>query len=384
MHGLPKPTISWQKDGEDIVLGDKLLINREPNGVYQLCIHKPAPADCGVYECRAVNSAGTAKVSHEVSFTSKDKLIHVQHIEHADYFKRRLEEKEAASLLLTAEPTPPTDQQQQQQQPASQAQSQAQQQAEPAATGEPVPPVEPAEGEAGEVDTEAPAPEATAQEQTAAAAPKPKFKAMPGRRRFEDGPVEPFVIRDSKNRLMWETKLKNQTVPAGKSIKLTCSVTGPQPTWRWMKNGKPLVWSKSVVNATKVEFGCVRITPTTVADSGEYTAYAKNSFGEIECSCTVTVFATEKDIETVPTFTRVIGKVVVDWMGLGIEVLMPTLFRRCRLLRLSSGRSDPGGARARCSRSEADLGAGRNGVYQRDGSRDHLPRRQRRVPLEVS
>uniref|UniRef100_A0A182UXM4 Ig-like domain-containing protein n=1 Tax=Anopheles merus TaxID=30066 RepID=A0A182UXM4_ANOME len=305
VHGLPKPTISWLKDGEDIVLGDKLLINREPNGVYQLCIHKPAPADCGVYECRAVNSAGTAKVSHEVSFTSKDKLIHVQHIEHADYFKRRLEEKEAASLLLTAEPTPPTDQQQQQ--PASQAQSQAQQQAEPAATGEPVPPVEPAEGEAGETATEAPAPEATAQEQTAAAAaPKPKFKAMPGRRRFEDGPVEPFVIRDSKNRLMWETKLKNQTVPAGKSIKLTCSVTGPQPTWRWMKNGKPLVWSKSVVNATKVEFGCVRITPTTVADSGEYTAYAKNSFGEIECSCTVTVFATEKDIETVPTFTRVI------------------------------------------------------------------------------
>uniref|UniRef100_A0A182K136 Ig-like domain-containing protein n=1 Tax=Anopheles christyi TaxID=43041 RepID=A0A182K136_9DIPT len=300
VHGLPKPTIKWLKDGEEVVLGEKLLINREPNGVYQLCIHKPAPSDCGVYECQAVNSAGTAKVLHEVSFTSKDKLIHVQHIEHADYFKRRLEEKEAASLLLTAEPTPPTDQQQQKQQEASPAQSQAQQ-AGSVVEGETVPPVsEPAEGEPDA--TEAPAAEVPAEVQ---AAPKPKSKAMP-RRRFEDGPVEPFVIRDSKNRLMWETKLKNQTVPAGKSMKLTCSVKGPQPTWRWLKNGKPLVWSKSVVNATKVEFGCVRITPTTVADSGEYTAYAKNSFGEIECSCTVNVFATEKDIETVPTFTRVI------------------------------------------------------------------------------
>ncbi|XP_035890512.1 muscle M-line assembly protein unc-89 [Anopheles stephensi] len=305
VHGVPKPTIKWLKDGEDVVLGEKLLINREPNGVYQLCIHKPAPSDCGVYECQAVNSAGTAKVSHEVSFTSKDKLIHVQHIEHADYFKRRLEEKEAASLLLTAEPTPPTDQAQQATQPA---QPQAQQQSEPApvSTSESVPSADTgaeqpdATGEAAVAPAEAP------QEQAAPAAkPKPAFKAMP-RKRFEDGPVEPFVIRDSKNRLMWETKLKNQTAPAGKTMKLTCSVTGPQPTWRWLKNGKPLVWSKNVINATKGEFGSVRITPTTVADSGEYQAFAKNSFGEIECSCTVNIFATEKDIETVPTFTRVI------------------------------------------------------------------------------
>ncbi|XP_052890695.1 muscle M-line assembly protein unc-89 [Anopheles moucheti] len=303
VHGVPKPTIKWLKDGEDIVLGEKLLINREPNGVYQLCIHKPAPSDCGVYECQAVNSAGTAKVSHEVSFTSKDKLIHVQHIEHADYFKRRLEEKEAASLLLTAEPTPPTDQQAQQ---AAPAQSQAQQQAEPApASTVPSADTGVTEVETTGEETAAPAPDASAEQAAPAPKPKPAFKAMP-RQRFTDGPVEPFVIRDSKNRLMWETKLKNLTTPAGKTVKLTCSVTGPQPTWRWLKNGKPLVWSKNVVNATKAEFGCVRITPATVADSGEYAAYAKNSFGEIECTCTVNIFATEKDIETVPTFTRVI------------------------------------------------------------------------------
>ncbi|XP_035774828.1 muscle M-line assembly protein unc-89-like [Anopheles albimanus] len=312
VHGVPKPTIKWLKDGEDIVLGEKLLINREPNGVYQLCIHKPAPTDCGLYECQAVNSAGTAKVSHVVSFTAKDKLIHVQHIEHADYFKRRLEEKEAASLHLIAEPAPtpvpgtPTPQ------TAAASQEQAPQ----------VPPVAPSEeqgseqatatDEAAEVAGESSEAASVVQEaapevagEVAAAKPKPTFKAMP-RKRFEEGPVEPFIIRDSKNRLLWETKLKNLTTPAGKTIKLTCSVTGPQPTYKWLKNGKPLVWSKTVINATKAEFGCVRITPTTVADSGEYTALAKNSFGEIECSCTVNIFTTERDIETVPTFTRVI------------------------------------------------------------------------------
>uniref|UniRef100_A0A182NFQ7 Ig-like domain-containing protein n=1 Tax=Anopheles dirus TaxID=7168 RepID=A0A182NFQ7_9DIPT len=316
VHGVPKPTIAWLKDGEPITLGEKLLINREPNGVYQLCIHKPVPADCGVYECRAVNSAGTASVSHEVSFTAKEKLIHVQHIEHADYFKRRLEEKEAASLLLTAEPAAPAPAEQAQPQPQAPAQAPA---AAPAPTGEAVAQAE-AATDADAPPTEAPEPEVTEQ---ASAAPKPKpFKAMPGRRRFEDGPVEPFVIRDSKNRLLWETKLKNQTAPAGHTMKLTCSVTGPQPTWRWMKNGKPLVWSKSVVNATKGEFGCVRITPTTVADSGEYAALAKNSFGEIECTCTVNVFATETHIETVPTFTRVIDYYdsVVDDLILEVHV----------------------------------------------------------------
>uniref|UniRef100_A0A182QIC7 Ig-like domain-containing protein n=1 Tax=Anopheles farauti TaxID=69004 RepID=A0A182QIC7_9DIPT len=324
VHGVPKPTIKWLKDGEEITLGEKLLINREPNGVYQLCIHKPVPADCGVYECQAVNEAGTAKVSHEVSFTAKDKLIHVQHIEHADYFKRRLEEKEAASLLLTAEPAPPVEEQQQQQQQQQKAQSQAPASSEaveaaPASATTAEGDIETSESATGEVPAEV-TPEASTE--PAAAAPKPKFKAMPGRRRFEDGPVEPFVIRDSKNRLMWETKLKNQTAPAGNTMKLTCSVTGPQPTWRWMKNGKPLVWSKNVINATKAEFGCVRITPTTVADSGEYTALAKNSFGEIECTCTVNVFATETDIETVPTFTRVIDYYdsVVDDLILEVHV----------------------------------------------------------------
>lgn len=299
VHGVPNPEIQWYKDDDKISYDDKLMLNREPNGRYQLRIHKPQIEDCGLYECRANNSDGQSKVKHEVKFNSNETFVHAHRIEHAERFKRLLEEGIETSLVQHI------TQDGQQPEVISEAKN-----------------VESTDSTSKDIDAEKEElvggsgtdPTTTETSQTVdkeptLPKPKPTIKprSMP-RRRFDDGPSEPFVIRDSKKKLSWESKLKNLTAQEGGSLKLVCIVAGPQPQYKWMKNGKPLVWSKDVINATKAEFGCVKINKVSLLDAGEYTAQAKNADSEIECSCKVTIFSGAEGVQSKPTFTRITGK----------------------------------------------------------------------------
>lgn len=301
VNGLPNPEIQWYRDEEKITFNDKCMLNREPNGVYQLRIHKPLPNDCGMYECRAKNSHGQAKIKHEVKFSSNEQFVHAHRIEHVDRFKRNIAEDSTHSLsseeLLQPLPTvvsttaniidTPTNLQEDIQETV--------------------------------VDQDKVNTEINELSKTLKPASVPRSKVMP-RRSLTEGPIEPFIIRDSKKKLTWEAKIKNTTTEEGKDIKIVCIAAGPQPQFKWLKNGKPLVWSKQIVNATKAEFGCVIIKKVSLDDAGEYTAVAKNADSEIVCSGTVSVFKTTKQVETVPTFTRVTDYYDIRVNDLVIEV----------------------------------------------------------------
>lgn len=251
-------------------------------------IHKPQPSDCGMYECRAKNSNGQTKIKHEVKFNSNEQFVHAHRIEHAERFKRNVVEDSAHSLSSEVLP-----------QSAPHVVSATDNQQDTIADVQENLIINETTDQVIYLKEPDELPKSTKP-------PALKPKAMP-RRNFDEGPIEPFIIRDSKKKLTWEAKIKNITIAKGKDIKIVCIVTGPQPQFKWQKNGKPLVWSKNVVNATKGEFGCVIIKNASLEDSGEYLAQAKNADSEIECSGTVTVFATSKQIETAPTFTRITG-----------------------------------------------------------------------------
>ncbi|XP_021700009.1 muscle M-line assembly protein unc-89 isoform X3 [Aedes aegypti] len=297
VHGVPNPNIQWYKDDEKIIYDDKLMLNREPNGRYQLRIHKPHIEDCGLYECRANNSDGQSKVKHKVKFSSNETFVHAHRIEHAERFKRLLEEEIEFSSAQNITQEAPQPEVKSREINAESAES-------PSNDTE----VEKGEEEVANINKDSTVTETEQPVEKEPTLPKPKPTIKPRtmpRRRFDEGPTEPFIIRDSKKKLLWESKLKNFTAQEGGSIKLVCIVAGPQPQYKWMKNGKPLVWSKDVINATKAEFGCVKINHASLSDAGEYTAIAKNADSEIECTCKVTVFSSAEGVHTKPTFTRI-------------------------------------------------------------------------------
>lgn len=297
--GTPNTEIEWYKDNEKIIYDDKNMLNREPNGRYQLRIHKPQSTDCGMYECRAKNNDGQAKIKHEVKFNSSEQFVHAHRIEHVERFKRNVVEDSTLSLSSDVLPQSVQSVQEDQQESLSNEQQNT------------------IKSEATDQGDETREADETSKPLKPASAPKPK--AMP-RRNFTEGPIEPFIIRDSKKKLTWEAKIKNVTTAAGKDIKIVCIVAGPQPQFKWFKNGKPLVWSTNVINKTKGEFGCVIIKNASSQDNGEYTAQAKNADSEIECSGTVNVFTTTKQIESAPTFTRITDYYDIRVNDLVVEV----------------------------------------------------------------
>lgn len=66
VRGNPRPTISWFKDSQPVVLDDRIQQIEHLDGVCQLIINKPQPNDAGVYACEAVNSLGHTKQTHSV------------------------------------------------------------------------------------------------------------------------------------------------------------------------------------------------------------------------------------------------------------------------------------------------------------------------------
>jgi len=75
VRGQPTPKITWYKDSEEIITGEKYRQWNQYDGRCNLIINNPTNADNGVYICKAQNSANMEQVQHTVEFTNKDQSI---------------------------------------------------------------------------------------------------------------------------------------------------------------------------------------------------------------------------------------------------------------------------------------------------------------------
>lgn len=75
VRGEPQPSITWTKDGNFIDLNEKYQQIEQPDGLCRLVINTPDEKDCGLYACKADNSAGTDQTSHNVIFEGKNHYI---------------------------------------------------------------------------------------------------------------------------------------------------------------------------------------------------------------------------------------------------------------------------------------------------------------------
>ncbi len=69
--GIPPPNISWFKNGEPIPIVDTPHLRFLQDG-HQLEILRARVADTALYECRAVNNAGTDSVNFDVQVHGKE------------------------------------------------------------------------------------------------------------------------------------------------------------------------------------------------------------------------------------------------------------------------------------------------------------------------
>lgn len=82
VRGTPKPHISWIKDGDYIVPGDKHEQYESNDGTCKLVICYPDEADCGTYTCEAESGGCSDTISHNVQF---DRALHVLESTHGLY-----------------------------------------------------------------------------------------------------------------------------------------------------------------------------------------------------------------------------------------------------------------------------------------------------------
>lgn len=73
VRGTPKPHISWIKDGDYIISGDKYEQYENNDGTCKLVICRPGEADCGTYTCEAESGGCSDTISHNVQF---DRQLH--------------------------------------------------------------------------------------------------------------------------------------------------------------------------------------------------------------------------------------------------------------------------------------------------------------------
>jgi Immunoglobulin I-set domain len=246
-EGSHQPTIEWFKDDIRVLGDDRVLIKYDFNQIYQLCIHDPTPEDSGVYKCVAWNLYGRHTMTHTVNFTAKVHPIHFPNMHHAHKKILTDEEKEALALA-----------------------------------------------EVEKIEARK-----TAVSGGGGAGKKGKGKDEP----YVE---ESFVIRDSKNKLKMTAELTSRTVFKGDKFKLYCSVEGPSPVFKWVKNEKPVEWSERIKNMTSFGIGMVEIDDANKNDAGEYVCNIKNPYGTVTSSCFVKVIEKPPGDTIQPIFTRAI------------------------------------------------------------------------------
>ncbi|XP_055633412.1 muscle M-line assembly protein unc-89-like [Toxorhynchites rutilus septentrionalis] len=290
VRGVPTPTVLWERDGAEFTNGmDRVIIAREKDGVYKLSIHDPVKLDGGRWVITAKNKAGEDKAKHQVIFRGKEYYQHVSGICHADpktfkedneYSAGKQQSRSRASSIMSVTSIHEVDQT--------------------------VPITDDSSNLESKPDEE------TTETKTV------ETKAKPGKKEWRKKLSTLYSVQqpstteemktskplESKQKLSFETLLKNVTIVEGSQIKLVCSCVGPSPTIKWFKNNIPVVWSKTVKNDTKLGMGAIYFTTTTINDTGTYKCTASNNFGEVETSCLLTVYPAPQDQYEAPRFTK--------------------------------------------------------------------------------
>lgn len=250
VRGLPMPKVYWYKDGLEIVASYRYEISHTEDGQHKLAIYKPNANDSGKYCIKAENSARKVEKVHNVTFTNKESHMHVYGV-----FSSNPTHKQMVGDTIRR-----------------------------------------------------------AHEETMkiiAEVQKSDGKKGGGRVRGGYDSIDTGIIRDSKTKLTFSTHLRDRTSLSGGTVKLLCSVNGPDPQIRWLKNEAPIEYGPHIKNASKDGIGCIQIENVTPEDSGEYKCIAKNPHTELSTICKLNVYPVPEDDTLPPTFTRALkGKIL--------------------------------------------------------------------------
>lgn len=126
-----------------------------------------------------------------------------------------------------------------------------------------------------------------------------KNKIRESKKESEDAKLE------FRQKLMFESFLKNVTVSEGNAAKFICSVRGPDADVVWMKNGNPIRRNSRVLSSVNDGLVILEISDANSSDSGEYTCLVKNTKSEITTTATLTVYdRTNEKLNVPPSFSR--------------------------------------------------------------------------------
>lgn len=262
VRGVPIPKIRWSRDGIelDVENNDKFLVMRETDGCYKLCIHDPQKMDSGRFIIEASNKAGKEEIRHQIRFLGKEHYKYLAGIRHADP-KRQIEDDGVKYI----EPEP-----------------------------EPV-----------VVDNE----EFEEMDKWGGMKQK-KEKKIRLRQKIwmppsEESVRESAMLHEVRNKLTFESELKNSVASVGNKIKLLCTVVGPSPSLNWFKDDEPIEFSPPrVKNTSSGSFGSITFLAVNESDAGIYKCVAGNQVSEAESSCQLTVLPAQDPNWIKPTFTR--------------------------------------------------------------------------------
>lgn len=233
--------VQWYKDCRELYNDDKYLLGREPGGVYKCYVANPVRRDSGTYMLKVENKFGVESIKHDVNFWDKEEYFHVHGIAYADP-KGKRKQMDIVKLVKKEEQVVPEEEKRQ---------IQHRDRPEILALEPPVLKTQ------EELDQD-----------------KKKSRKLP----------EPITF---------VTKLRNQMVPVGSTIKLSCCISdNTRVEASWLKDDQPLEAEPRIkVNINKESANAtLEITNAVVEDAGQYKCHFKTKNGEIDAACTVNVY----------------------------------------------------------------------------------------------
>lgn len=233
IHGVPRPVVTWVRGGIDIKPNVKFTMLEEAHGVYKLLIYKPNNRDSGAYVCKAINSSGEAQISHSIE-VGKNLHYHVHGIFHARGRLSKVKEEEARKVMEEAMKS---------------------------------------KGESDKKRAEA----------AAVASKSRQPRASP----------EPLV--PGKLKLQFATQLRDRMALEGTNVRFVCTVIGPSPNMRWMKDDKWVTYGENIKNLNEEGKAIIELLKVTSEATGVYKCVARNDHSEIETSCYFKVYSAQTD-----------------------------------------------------------------------------------------
>lgn len=260
VRGVPTPTLRWCRDGVelDVENSDKFLVMREPDGLYKLCIHDPQKIDGGRFLVEASNRAGKEEIRLQIRFLGQEHYKYTAGIYHAD---KKPEEEGAVREEPYVEPPPPEPEQE-----------------------------EDLMDKWGNMK-----PKKVKKERLREKVLKPYVEDL----------TESAMLKEVRNRLVFESELKNTVGSVGHKVKLLCVVVGPNAKLEWFKDDEPMEFNPpKVKNTTSGNFGSITFLAVSEADAGVYKCVATNPSSTCESTCNLTVLMAQDPNWIKPTFTR--------------------------------------------------------------------------------